>query len=201
MSTDAKEAQKARRATKANRAKPRARSRQRPAETLHDDENKRLAQDNSSHSIEIDLHSIDLTEEATEWRRYSNLSAPDERPGYHQRWIRARLLQKNDPTNVQRSFREGWRPRRPDTVPDGHLLPTIQLAQFGEVIGVEDMILCEMPDRPYEQRRQFYLRKRRSQTASTEQTLDDLGERHAVPIYKRNVQTMGRRVPDVAADD
>jgi hypothetical protein len=196
-----KQEAKARAGSRANAA---LRRRQRPPagdEDLHDDLNMRVALDNDSSHIAIEARGIDLTEDATEWRRYTNLSAPDPLPGYRQRWIRVRLTHKNDPTNVYRKFREGWRPRPASSVPEGYSLPTIQLGQFGECIGVEDMILCQMPEKVFQQMRKHYQDRKRKQTDSTEVELDALSRTHGVKIYRRKVTRAGRRPPLSVADD
>lgn len=197
-------AREARQAPQHRAAKARSR-RTRPSssESLHEDDNKRLHQDNSSEAIAIDLHGIDLTQDATEWRRYSKMDAPDPLPGYAQRWVRARLAGKNDPTNVYKRVREGWRPRTPESVPEaGHLLPTIQLGQFGECIGVEDSILMQIPLKLYEQMRAHYRGRKAKQTAATENALLELGEQNSIPIHRgsRRVTTVGK-APRIAADD
>jgi hypothetical protein len=188
------------RARPAAQAAAQSRRRQRPAESLHDDENKRLNEDRNSEVLNIELHGIDLTTDATEYRRYSKLDAPDPMPGYVQRWIRVRLGGKNDPTNAYRQFQEGWRPRPIGSVSGGHLLPTIQLGQFGECIGVGDSILCQRPRKIDNQARDEARARRKSQTASTETALDSLGDQHGVPVFKRKVTTVGI-APRVAADD
>lgn len=204
MSSDS-QAVKAARAPQSRRARtatqPLAQTRERASESLHDDDNKRLAQDNDSELIADDLHGIDMTE-ATEWRRWSKLDAPAERPGYKQRWVRVRMAGKNDASNVMKRHGEGWRPRRISTIADGHLLPTIQLGSFGECIGVEDSILMEMPAKVFGQMQDYYRGKKRNQTASTENALQTLGDQHQVPIHRRKnrVTTLGG-APRVAADD
>jgi hypothetical protein len=70
-------------------------------------------------------------EEELEWKRPSTLEAPPPRPGYVQRWIRTSIGASNDPQNVSKRFREGWRPRPADTVPRGYTPPTIMHGQYG----------------------------------------------------------------------
>jgi hypothetical protein len=50
-------------------------------------------------------------------------------------------------------------------------LPTINLDQYGEVIGVEDLILCEMPERMHKQRKKFYRDKQKRQNRAIERQL------------------------------
>ena len=87
-------------------------------------------------------------------------TAPDPRPGFTQRWIRIRLGTDDDARNSMRKFREGWLPRQVETVPLGFAPPTFSHARLGEVIGVEDLILCEIPVKKAMQRNAYYTNKR-----------------------------------------
>lgn len=79
------------------------------------------------------------------WEHAASLAAPEPRPGFAQRWIRVASRGVDDATNTARKFREGWRPRLAETVPGGFQLPTISHGHWAGCIGVEGMILCEMP--------------------------------------------------------
>jgi len=94
------------------------------------------------------------------WVRPSELEAPEPRQGFTQRWIRIRIGNNDDPRNSMRKFREGWLPRRLETCPVGYLPPTFSHAKLGDVIGVEDLILCEMPVKKALQRNAFYEAKK-----------------------------------------
>lgn len=138
-----------------------------------------------------------------EWKRASDLEAPPPRPGFVQRWIRTAVGGKNDPKNANKKFREGWKPRLASTVPGGFSPPTIAHGQFGEVIGVEDMVLCEMPVRLAKQRDAFYLKKSISQNEAVERDLHR-AERPGMPIRYGNrtqVEKGPGRVPKVQGQD
>lgn len=97
------------------------------------------------------------------WKRPSDLEAPPERKGYRQRWIRTAVGNNPDARHWSKKQREGWRPRPADSVPGGFSPPTIQHGQFGNVIGVEDMILCEMPIEKVRQREAWVHARTRAQ--------------------------------------
>jgi len=103
---------------------------------------------------------FDVPSAEADWSRPSELEAPKPRAGFTQRWIRVRLGTDEDARNSMRKFREGWLPRQLDTVPDGYSPPTFSHSRLGNVIGVEDLILCEMPIRKALQRNAFYRAKR-----------------------------------------
>jgi hypothetical protein len=129
-------------------------------------------------------------EEELEWKRPSTLEAPPPRPGYVQRWIRTSIGASNDPQNVSKRFREGWRPRPADTVPRGYTPPTIMHGQYGEVIGVEGNILCEMPAKMAAQREAFYAKKAIQQTQAIEQDVHKV-ERPNLPITATRKSQVG----------
>jgi len=122
----------------------------------------------SSHDVELpedertteqnvsDAMGFEIPTAETDWSRPSELEAPKPRAGYTQRWIRVRLGNEEDSRNAMRKFREGWLPRALDSVPEGYSPPTFLHARLGNVIGVEDLILCEMPLRKARQRNAFY---------------------------------------------
>ena len=81
----------------------------------------------------------------TAWQPPALLDAPEARPGYVQRWIATSIQGKETPDNVYKRMREGWQPRPADTVKDDKLFPTINHGQWAGSIGIEGMLLCEMP--------------------------------------------------------
>ena len=129
-------------------------------------------------------------EEEQEWKRPTTLEAPPPRPGYVQRWIRTTIGASNDPQNASKRFREGWRPRPADTVPRGFTPPTILHGQYGEVIGVEGNILCEMPAKMAAQREVFYSKKAVQQTQAIEQDVHKV-ERPNLPITATRSSKVG----------
>ena len=129
-------------------------------------------------------------EEEQDWRRPSMLEAPPPRPGFVQRWIRSAIGASSDPKNVSQRFREGWRPRSADSVPRGYQPPTILHGKFGEVIGVEGNILCEMPVKMARQREEFYARKTNQQTRAIEQDVHKV-ERPNLPITATRSSKVG----------
>ena len=72
----------------------------------------------------------------TAWKPPSLLDAPEPRPGYTQRWIATSIQGKETPDNVYKRMREGWEPRKADTVKE-KLFPTINHGQWAGSIGIE----------------------------------------------------------------
>jgi hypothetical protein len=67
-------------------------------------------------------------------------------------------------------MREGWQPRNIDSVPKEDLPPTVAYAG-NTVIGVEGLILCEMPVRIARQRAKFYRQQTAVQTEAIERDI------------------------------
>jgi hypothetical protein len=82
----------------------------------------------------------------SKWRPSNLLEAPEPRPGFAQRWVATMVLGQETPTNVAKRLREGWQPRDIKSVKDGQHFPTIEHGKFAGHIGIEGMVLCEMPE-------------------------------------------------------
>lgn len=137
------------------------------------------------------------------WVRPAALQAPPPRPGYTQRWIRIRLGNTEDVNNSSRKFREGWLPRRPSTVAKSDLPPTSSHPRLGSVIGVEDLILCEMPISKAKQRNAFYRQRIDRMVAGINNDINNVSK-HGPRIskYERTeVSKRRRRIPDDPTED
>ncbi len=136
-----------------------------------------------------DAHGV----EAKPWVRPTSLEAPVARPGFRQRWIRVGTMGQDDPTNTARRFREGWRPRLAETVPPSFHAPTIAHGKYAGCVGVEGMILCEMPEKLAKQRDAHYADKARMQDEGVEQQLAN--ESHPMmPITQERSSKLVREV-------
>lgn len=105
------------------------------------------------------------------WVRPSSLEAPPPRPGFVQRWVRVAIKDEEDPVNASRKFREGWRPRLASTVPPSHQVPTISHGKWAGTIGIEGMVLCEMPKPIAEKRRKHFANETAKRTDAIEAEL------------------------------
>lgn len=109
--------------------------------------------------------------ETTPWIRPTSLEAPEPRKGFTQRWIRVGSMGHDDPTNTARKFREGWKPRPMESLPKGYHAPTISHGKWAGCIGVEGMILCEMPTTMLNKRNAHFQAKTDAVTNAIEQEL------------------------------
>lgn len=168
----------------------------------------------SSHNVELpddqrtaeqdvaDAMGFEVPSAEAEWNRPSELEAPEPRPGFTQRWVRVRLGNEEDARNSMRKFREGWLPRQLDTVPEGYAPPTFSHSRLGNVIGVEDLILCEMPINKAIQRNAYYQAKRDRMIEGIENDLRNVarGGPRIAATHKTQVTKRRLRVPSDPAE-
>ena len=158
---EARKTTEKRRTQSAQGKKASGETRNAPEQITHGDEK---VHESENMDREMDeLYDTESDNEVTEWRRHSDLDAPPARKGYVNRFIRIRLGTVRDTARLRNAIREGWRPIKASTLSD-RSLPTINLDQYGDIIGVEDLILCEMPVKVHAQRKKNFKDKQRRQT-------------------------------------
>lgn len=175
-----------------------------PEQLVHGDE--KVQQENQDREMD-DLYDTESDNEILEWRRHSDLEAPPAKDGYVNRFIRIRLGTVRDTARLRNAIREGWRPVKASAISD-RSLPTITLDQFGEIIGVEDLILCEMPVRMHNQRKKFYRNKRQRQNLAIDRQLKGVSREDVSgfgPIQSTRHSSVSAAAPrqqvEVADDD
>ena len=82
------------------------------------------------------------------------------------------VLGQETPTNVAKRLREGWVPRDIKTVKDPQHFPTIEHGRFTGHIGIEGMVLCEMPQEMVNQRNDYYAQMTNNLMTSVEQDMN-----------------------------
>ena len=127
----------------------------------------------------------------TAWKPPSLLDAPIPRPGYVQRWIATSIQGKETPDNVYKRMREGWEPRKADSVKDP-LFPTINHGQWAGSIGIEGMLLCEMPKEKHRAMKEYYHNRSIEANESVAGDLEALGRNNGQPIYQERKSSSSR---------
>ena len=127
----------------------------------------------------------------TAWKPPSLLDAPEPRPGYTQRWIATSIQGKETPDNVYKRMREGWSPRKADTVKD-QLYPTINHGQSAGSIGIEGMLLSEMPQEKHKSMKNYYQNKSSEANEAIAGELDALGRKTGQRIYQDRASNSSR---------
>jgi len=126
---------------------------------------------------------VESSTRVSQWRPSNLLEAPEPRPGFKQRWIATMVLGQEQPTNVAKRMREGWQPRDLKTVKNAQNFPTIEHGKFAGYIGVEGMVLCEMPEEMVNQRNEYYAQMTENLMRSVEQDIHKV-EQPGNPISK-----------------
>lgn len=112
------------------------------------------------------------------------------RPGMAQKWIRTLLNGQDDVRNITRMLQLGWKPRPLDSVPGGFSPPTLRHKQLGNVIGVGDLVLCEMPQARADRLKEVSRQKLRTQMAAiSKKAEEDTGGRLETVERKSKVTT------------
>lgn len=135
-----------------------------------------------------------------EWKPPSNLEAPPPRPGMSQLWVRTAIGSEDDSSNVAKQLREGWVPRRSDTVSPDFAVPTIKHGEYAGYIGIHGLVLMEMPTERVMQRRAHYASLVRRQNQAINQDILRV-QSPSVPFFetRQSRVTVGRKV--AAAED
>jgi hypothetical protein len=139
------------------------------------------------------------------WTPAATLEAPPARSGMVQRWIRVHKPGgSDDPVHLNRKLREGWQPVQLDEAAD-YSPPTIQHARLGNVIGVGDLILCEMPIQLFRSRKAHFDKIRARQTAAAERKplaeFEKDGEESPFIETRKTQSIFAKRKRKVSADE
>ena len=127
------------------------------------------------------------------------LDAPPPRDGMVQRWVATSIQGKDTPDNVYKRMREGWVARPADTV-KGQLFPTINHGQWEGCIGIEGMLICEMPKEKHQQMKAYHQSKSVAQNESLAGDLNALEQRTGQKIFqeRKSSASGGRQVSDMS---
>lgn len=134
------------------------------------------------------------------YRPPTNLDAPEPRPGYVQRWVRAQFRDGEDQLNWQSRLGEGWSPRDPKNVPD-HEARFKPLNSKAGMIQVGGLVLMEIDEQIMLAKRKWInnetRRMQQSVSVDTDRASQD-GRKQGAPPIKREEEThvsTGRRPP------
>jgi hypothetical protein len=166
---------------------------QRPAVTDH-------GVDHGHESRVDEMSEYDATHQldSAPWIRPSSLDAPPAQPGMTQRWVRKSLRGADDPKNLNRNWREGWRPRSADTLPEEWRIYANFADKNDGMIVVDDLILMEIDSRVLVQRKKAIESATRRQMESVDHDLESsqVAGHPIVKEHKTSVTHPGLRVAD-----
>ena len=131
----------------------------------------------------------------TTWTPPALLDAPEPRTGMVQRWVATSIQGKDTPDNVYKRMREGWEARPASTVKN-QLFPTINHGQWEGCIGIEGMLLCEMPVEKHRSMKDYHHNKSLEQNESLAGDLNALEQKTGQRIYQERKSSVsgGRQV-------
>lgn len=132
------------------------------------------------------------------WVRPSSLDAPPARKGMTQRWVRKSNRGVDDPKNLNRSWRQGWRPRSPETLPEEWRIYSVFADKTDGMIVVDDLILMEIDSRVLAKRKEAIEKATALQLQSVEHDLESvqIAGHPIVKDHKTSVTHPGIRVAD-----
>ena len=134
----------------------------------------------------------------TTWTPPALLDAPEARPGMVQRWVSTTIQGKETPDNVYKRMREGWEPRKSSTVKD-QKFPTINHGQWAGCIGIEGMLLCEMPKEKHKAMKAYYKGKSNDQNEALTGELDSLGRKTGTQFFQERKSSSSRGRDNLSA--
>ena len=134
----------------------------------------------------------------TTWTPPALLDAPEARPGMVQRWVATTIQGKDTPDNVYKRMREGWEPRKACTVKD-QKFPTINHGQWAGCIGIEGMLLCEMPKEKHLSMKAYYQGKSNDQNEALTGELDSLGRKTGTQFFQERKSSSSRGRENLSA--
>ena len=134
----------------------------------------------------------------TTWTPPALLDAPEARPGMVQRWVATTIQGKDTPDNVYKRMREGWEPRKASTVKD-QKFPTINHGQWAGCIGIEGMLLCEMPKEKHKAMKEYYRGKSDDQNEALTGELDSLGRKTGTQFFQERKSSSSRGRENLSA--
>ena len=119
----------------------------------------------------------------TDWKPPSTLDAPEAPIGYKHRWIRERVMDFDDKSNVFKRRREGNELVRADEYPDFDT-PTIEEGKNAGVIGQGGLLLARIPEEVADSRNEYFRNKTSNQMSVYDQELASQPESSAGRILK-----------------
>jgi len=129
-----------------------------------------------------DLETRVLAERPKQWMPPEALPEPDKQAGFAYRWIRVSMLNKDDPSNTSKSFREGWEPVRIEEQPQYSLLASRE-GRYKDNIEIGGLLLCKIPEEFMDQRRAYYTNVTDSQATAVDNSF--MRENDArMPLFK-----------------
>ena len=105
-----------------------------------------------------------------QWKPPSALDAPEPPIGYKHRWIRERVMEYDDRSNIHKRLREGYELVRAEDYPEFDA-PVVDEGKNAGVIGQGGLLLARIPDELVEQRNQYFQSKTNNQMEAVDRDM------------------------------
>ena len=116
----------------------------------HDTRVDELSENNAIHQDDIYF---------ADWEDETNLVAPPPQEGMTQRWVRVAIDGADDPKNMHKKFRQGWKVRPVETIGESFRELGTKKAWEEGILRVDDLVLMEIQTGRIEKRKLHYAAK------------------------------------------
>ena len=130
-----------------------------------------------------DSQTREKTARVQQWKPPSTLDAPEAPVGYKHRWIRERVMEYDDRSNIHKRLREGYELVRAEEYPDFDA-PIIDEGKNAGVIGQGGLLLARVPEEVADSRNEYFAKKTSNQMSVYDQELASQPESSAGRILK-----------------
>ena len=137
------------------------------------------------------------TARVQQWKPPSTLDAPEAPVGYKHRWIRERVMEYDDRSNIHKRLREGYELVRAEEYPEFDA-PVVDEGKNAGVIGQGGLLLARIPDELVEQRNQYFQSKTNNQMEAVDRDMMR-DSNSAMPMLKperRSQVAFGKKAVD-----
>ncbi len=143
-----------------------------------------------------ELQTRDTEQRVTQWTPPSLLPDPNPQPGKVFRWIRASLVNQNDPANLSSRFREGFTPVKASDHPE-IMAQADPNSRFKDNIEIGGLILCSAPEELLAQRKDHYERQTHQQMQAVDNSFMRTEDKR-MPLFSERKTTVsfGRGKPN-----
>ena len=127
-----------------------------------------------------------------QWKPPSTLDAPEAPVGYKHRWIRERVMEYDDRSNIHKRLREGYELVRAEEVQNASDYPVVDEGRYKGVVGVGGLLLAKVPIEIAKQRQQYMTDRHKQKTEALDNDLmKEQDNRMPINIDRQSRVTFG----------
>ena len=127
-----------------------------------------------------------------QWKPPSALDAPEPPVGYKHRWIRERVMEYDDRSNIHKRLREGYELVRAEEVENASDYPVVDDGKYKGVVGVGGLLLAKVPIEIAKQRQEYMTDRHKQKTEAIDNDLmKEQDKRMPINIDRQSRVTFG----------